>query len=142
MRNSLPDGAHGRGGHLAQSAVRGLAGTVAVKAGLAAGTLELRFVERDGAPVVGQEVRLGHSAGAEEAMAFVTSRSDKDGSVRFAGLETGEQHEYVAMIDREACSSAALVSACQGITASRASCAWPARPATHPSCRCPVHPSC
>jgi hypothetical protein len=63
--------------------------------------LELRFVERDGAPVVGQEVRLGHSAGAEEAMAFVTSRSDKDGSVRFAGLETGEQHEYVAMIDRE-----------------------------------------
>jgi hypothetical protein len=74
---------------------------VTAKVGLAAGTLELRFVEPDGAPVVGQEVSLGHRTGVQEAMAFVTSRSGKDGLVRFAGLETGEQHEYVAMIDRE-----------------------------------------
>ncbi len=91
-------GAHGHGGNLAQAAVRGLAGAVTAKAGLAAGTLELRFVEPDGAPIVGQEVRLGHSTGVQEAMAFVTSRSDKDGLVRFAGLETGEQHEYVAVM--------------------------------------------
>ena len=94
-------GAHGHSGNLARAAVRGLAGAVTAKAGLAAGTLEMRFVGPDGAPIVGQEVRLGHSTGAQEAMAFVTSRSDKDGLVRFAGLETGEQNEYVAAIDRE-----------------------------------------
>jgi hypothetical protein len=94
-------GAPGHGGNLAQAAVRALSGAVAEKAGLAAGSLELRLVDGNGAPVVGQEVKLGHDTGRREAMVFVASKSDKDGFVRFQGLETGDPHEYVATIDRD-----------------------------------------
>ena len=94
-------GAPGHGGHAAQAAVRALSGAAAEKAGLAAGTLELRLVDGNGAPVVGQEVKLGHGTGRPEAMAFVASKTDKDGFVRFQGLETGDPHEYVAAIDRD-----------------------------------------
>ena len=94
-------GMPGHGGHLAQAAVRALAGAVTAKEGLAAGTLELRLVDAAGAPVAGDEVKLGHSTGRPETMALVASRSDKDGFVRFQGLETGDPHEYVATIDRD-----------------------------------------
>jgi hypothetical protein len=93
-------GAAGHGGSLAETAIGALAGSVAAKDGLAAGTLELRLVDSGGTPMVGQEVRLGRSAGRAEAMAFVTSSSDKNGLVRFHGLETGDPHRYLAVIDR------------------------------------------
>jgi hypothetical protein len=93
--------APGHGGNPAQAAVRALSGAVTEKTGLAAGTLELRLVDGNGAPVVGQELKLGHGTGRREAMAFVASKTDKDGFVRFEGLETGDPHEYVATIDRD-----------------------------------------
>jgi len=94
-------GLPGHGGHMDQAAIRALPGAVAGKDGLAAGTLELRLVDRNGAPMADQEVKLGHSTGRPETMAFVAGRSDKDGLVRFQGLETGDPHEYVATIDRD-----------------------------------------
>ena len=94
-------GTHGHGDHQAEAAIGALVGTVAARDGLAAGIVELRLVDADGAPIAGQEVRLGHSAGRPEAMAFVTSTSDKNGSVRFVTLETGDPHRYMAAVERE-----------------------------------------
>ena len=91
----------GHGTDLAEAAVRALPGAVTARDDLAAGTLELRLVDSDGAPMVGQDVRLGHSTGRREAISFVARKSDKDGLVRFQGLETGDPHEYVATIDRD-----------------------------------------
>ena len=93
--------AAGHGGNLANAAVRALAGAVAEKDGLAAGILQLRLVDPAGAPIAGEEVKLEHDTGGREAMAFVVSKSDKDGFVRFQGLETGDSHEYLASIDRD-----------------------------------------
>ena len=94
-------GVPGHGGHPAQAAVRALAGVVAEKDGLAAGSLELRLVDSNGAPLVGQEVRLGRSTGRPSDLASVASSSDKDGFVRFQGLETGDPYEYTAVIERD-----------------------------------------
>jgi hypothetical protein len=88
-------------GHAAQAAVRALAGAVAEKAGLAAGSLELRLLDSNGAPMAGQEVKLERSAGRPDDMAFVASSSDKDGLVHFQGLQTGDPYEYTAVIERD-----------------------------------------
>ncbi|MGA7742908.1 MAG: hypothetical protein WCE40_13810 [Polyangia bacterium] len=93
-------GAHEHGG-TAEMAVGALTGTVAPRDDLAAGTVELRLVGSDSAPITGQEVRLGHSAGRADALAFVASNSDKNGLVRFQRLETGGLHTYTAIVDRE-----------------------------------------
>jgi hypothetical protein len=98
--NPHADG-HGHGGSPAEASVGALAGEVAAKDALAAGTLELRLVDSDGAPIAGQEVRLGHSAGRPEAMAFEAGNCDKDGVVRFQKLETGDPHRYMAEVDRD-----------------------------------------
>ena len=94
-------GTHGHGGNLAEAIVGALLGTVAAKDGLAAGTLELRLVDPDGAAIAGQEVRLGRSAGKPEVMTSVTSSSDKNGFVRFQALQTGDSYRYTAVIDRD-----------------------------------------
>ena len=93
-------GAHEHGG-MAEMAVGALAGTVAPRDDLAAGTVELRLVGSDGTPITGQEVRLGHSAGRADALALVASNSDKNGLVRFQRLETGDPHIYTAIVDRD-----------------------------------------
>jgi hypothetical protein len=93
-------GGHAHAG-MAEAAVAGLAGTVAAKDGLAAGTLELRLLDAAGAPIADQEVRIGRSAGMPAAMSFVASRSDKDGMVRFSNLETGDSHRYTVLIERD-----------------------------------------
>jgi len=94
-------GGHGHGGNLAQAIVGALLGTVTAKDGLAAGTLELRLVDPDGAAIAGQEVRLGRSAGKPEVMTSVTNSSDKNGFVRFEALQTGDSYQYTAVIDRD-----------------------------------------
>jgi len=91
----------GHGSHAAQPAVRALPGAVAEKAGLAAGSLELRLVDSNGAPMAGQEVKLERSTGRPDDIEFVTSSSDKDGFVRFQGLQTGDPYEYTAVIKRD-----------------------------------------
>jgi hypothetical protein len=94
-------GGHGHGGNLAEAIVGALLGTVAAKDGLAAGTLELRLIDPDGAAIADQEVKLGRSAGKPEVMTSVTSSSDKNGFVRFAALQTGDSYRYTAVIDRD-----------------------------------------
>jgi hypothetical protein len=94
-------GGHGHGGNLAEAIVGALLGTVAAKDGLAAGTLELRLVDADGAAIAGQEVKLGRSAGRPEVMTSVASSSDKNGFVRFEALQTGDPYRYTAVIDRD-----------------------------------------
>ena len=94
-------GGNGHGGNLAEAIVDALLGTVAAKDGLAAGTLELRLVDPDGAAIADQELRLGRSAGKPEVMTSVTSSSDKNGFVRFEALQTGDSYRYTAVIDRD-----------------------------------------
>ena len=94
-------GGHGHGASPAETVVGALSGTVAAKEGLAAGTLELRLVDAGGAPIAGQEVRLGRIDGSPEVVASAASRSDKNGFVRFQGLQVGDPHRYTAVIDRD-----------------------------------------
>ena len=64
---------------------------------LPAGTIEAKIVDQREQPLAGVDVRLGilrQTVAEGEERTHRSVKSDKDGIVRFAGLETGTDHSY------------------------------------------------
>ncbi len=116
---AVPAGAAGSNAHGAESggeaaaaapeddgsafAMDAVAGSVAPKPGLPAGTLELAVLDKGGAPIVGREVKLGQVSGAgdDKNVKLHRAASDDKGIARFSGLSTGEGAAYAAVVLHE-----------------------------------------
>lgn len=78
-----------------------LLGQVEPKPGLPPGTLELRLLDAQGAPVAQQEARLGRMVKPEQGAVWITGVTDAKGETRFSRLLTDDEQSYIALYERE-----------------------------------------
>ncbi len=95
-----PHGA-GHGQRRAEPTVVMLLGQVLPKSQLPPGTVELRLLDSEGAPVDRQEVRLGRMVNVEQGVTWVEGVTDAKGIATYQRQEIDQAASYIAVVDRE-----------------------------------------